>query len=102
MRVPARTGHFLPWGVAFPWGRIVSSTAEVVGVDPDRVTFGTPVGGSATRPHHRLVLDVDEHLRVGVEPVPEASVSRRGRRVTVDAYGPGGLTLRLSPQLPTA
>ena len=102
MLVPAHTGHFLPWGLTFPWGRIVSSTAEVVGVEPDEVTFGAPVGGTTARAHHRLVLDVDEHLRVGVEPVPEASVDRRGRRVTVDAYGPGGLTLRLSPQLPTA
>ena len=40
LRVPARSGSFLPWGLSTPWGRVEMSTAEVVGVDASGVRFG--------------------------------------------------------------
>ena len=41
LTVPARSGHFLPWGLTTPWGRIETSTAEIVTVDAHGVRFGT-------------------------------------------------------------
>ena len=40
LRVPARSGYFLPWGLSTPWGRIEMSTAEVVGSDASGARFG--------------------------------------------------------------
>lgn len=102
LHVPAHTGHLLPWGLTTRWGRIESSTAEVVSVGPDAIAFGRPVGGSFTQPLLRLTLEVDEHLRVDVTGSAESSVARRGRRVTVDAAAPEGVTIRFEPQLTTA
>jgi beta-galactosidase len=102
LHVPAHTGHFLPWGLATPWGRIETSTAEVASLGPDEVVFARPVGESFADPHVRLALEVDEHLRVQVTGSTETSVARRGRRVTVDAAAPHGLTVRFVSQPRTA
>ncbi|MEO7234730.1 MAG: hypothetical protein ABIW80_05085, partial [Lapillicoccus sp.] len=40
LRVPAHSGHFLPWGLTTPWGTIEASAAEVTGVSDDGVRFG--------------------------------------------------------------
>jgi hypothetical protein len=96
------TGHLLPWGLTTPWGRIETSTSEVVSIGPDEVVFGRPLGESFADPHLRLALDVDEHLRVDATGSPETSVARRGRQVVVDAAAPHGLTVRFVPQLTTA
>jgi beta-galactosidase len=98
LHVPAHTGHFLPWGLTTPWGRIETSTAEVVSIGLDEVVFGRPVGESFADPHLWLALDVDEYLRVHVTGSTETSVARRGRQVTVDAAAPRGLTVRFVPQ----
>ncbi len=102
LHVPAHTGHLLPWGLTTPWGRVESSTAEVVSLRPDEMVFGRPVGESFADPHLRLALDVDEHLRVQVTGSTETSVARRGRQVTVDAAAPHGLTVRFLAQPTTA
>jgi hypothetical protein len=78
------------------------STAEVASLGPDEVVFARPVGESFADPHVRLALEVDEHLRVQVTGSTETSVARRGRRVTVDAAAPHGLTVRVVSQPRTA
>lgn len=40
LRVPAHSGHFLPWGLTTPWGQIEMSAAEVTGIDESGVRFG--------------------------------------------------------------
>ena len=40
LRVPAHSGHFLPWGLTTPWGTIEASAAEVTAVTDDGVRFG--------------------------------------------------------------
>ena len=80
LHVPAHTGHLLPWGLTTPWGRVESSTAEVVSLRPDEMVFGRPVGESFADPHLRLALDVDKHLRVQVTGSTETSVARRAGR----------------------
>ena len=102
LHVPAHTGHLLPWGLTTEWGRIETATAEVTSVRPDAVVFGRPVAGSFTDPLLRLVLDVDEHRPVHVTGSAEASVERRGRRVTVEATAPNGVTVWFGPQPATA
>lgn len=38
--MPAHSGHFPPWGLTTPWGRIEMSAAEVTAVGDDDVRFG--------------------------------------------------------------
>ncbi len=40
LRIPAHSGHFLPWGLTTPWGRLGATAAEVTSVDDDGVHLG--------------------------------------------------------------
>ncbi len=82
--LPPRTGRLLPLGVRSQWGRILSSTSEVLARSGPVLTFGPSLDPRG----HRVVLDTEGEVTARRQPRSIAQLRRDGRRVTVTAPDP--------------
>jgi beta-galactosidase len=90
LHVPAKTGHMLALGLTTPWGRIISSTAEVTGLTDSGVSFAPGVGDGFGGVGALVVLDTDREVAA-----EGATVTREGTQVTITVHDTNALSVTL-------